>query len=83
MRDVRRRGGPLDELARIGEPLTVDLSSPAIRPLHAARAFVPGLIPISFGWDREPLGMPLLAEPRTTADGRRLGSDLDLAAAGP
>ena len=75
---------PLDELlAPIGEPLTVDLSSPAIKPLHAARALVPGLIPISFGWDREPLGMPLLARPRTAADGRLLGSQLDLTTAGP
>jgi hypothetical protein len=40
-------------------------------------------VPISFGWDREPLGMPSLARTRVAADGRRLGSDLDLATAGP
>jgi ribosomal protein S12 methylthiotransferase accessory factor len=84
LRDVNSAEAPLDELlAPIGEPLTVDLSSPAIKPLHAARALVPGLIPISFGWDREPLGMPLLARPRTAADGRLLGSQLDLTTAGP
>jgi hypothetical protein len=84
LRDVQGAGRTLDELlAPIGEPLTVDLSSPAIKPLHAARALVMGLIPISFGWDREPLGMPLLATPRTTVDGRRLGSELDLTATGP
>jgi ribosomal protein S12 methylthiotransferase accessory factor len=70
-------------LTQIGEPLTVDLSSPATRPFRVVRAVVPGLIPISFGWDREPLGMPLLGKPRTTADGRRLGAALDLTAAGP
>jgi len=80
------RGGDADVedlLAQIGEPLTVDLSSPATRPLRVVRTLVPGLVPISFGWDQEPLGMPLLAQPRITADGRRLGSHLDLAATGP
>lgn len=83
---VEVRGGDRpfeDRLAEIGAPLTVDLSSPATRPLRVARALVCGLVPISFGWDREPLGMPLLAKRRTTADGRRLGLELDLAAAGP
>jgi thiazole/oxazole-forming peptide maturase SagD family component len=82
--DVRGAEAPIElALARLGEPLTVDLSGSATRPFCVVRALVPGLVPISFGWDQEPLGMPLLAEPRTTADGRRLGADLDLSTAGP
>jgi ribosomal protein S12 methylthiotransferase accessory factor len=30
-------------------------------PLHVARAIVPGLVPVSFGYDTEPLGMKRLA----------------------
>ena len=82
--DVRGGDGPLESmLTGIGEPLTIDLSSPATAPLQVARCLVGGLIPITFGWDQEPLGMPLLATPRSTADGRRLGSRLDLTTAGP
>jgi ribosomal protein S12 methylthiotransferase accessory factor len=82
--DIPRFSKPVEErLAHIGEPLTVDLSSPSTRPFRVVRAIVPGLIPISFGWDREPLGMSRLAEPKTTADGVALGRRLDLAAAEP
>jgi thiazole/oxazole-forming peptide maturase SagD family component len=72
-----------DGLARIGAPLLVDLSSARTRPFHVVRTIVPGLIPISFGWDHEPLGVPRLAEPKTTADGRVLGRSLELADTGP
>ncbi len=82
--DVRRFSEPVEErLAHIGEPLTLDLSSPSTRPFRVMRAIVPGLIPISFGWDQEPLGMSRLAEPKTTADGTVLGRHLDLAQAEP
>jgi ribosomal protein S12 methylthiotransferase accessory factor len=70
-------------LSDVGQPLTIDLSSPVTEPFRVARSVVPDLAPISFGWDQEPLGMPILARPRTTVDGRRLGSSLDLDRAGP
>jgi ribosomal protein S12 methylthiotransferase accessory factor len=82
--DVPRFAEPLEErLAQIGEALTVDLSSPRTRPFRIVRAVVPGLVPITFGWDREPLGVPRLLEPRTTAGGTTLGRHLDLAEAEP
>jgi ribosomal protein S12 methylthiotransferase accessory factor len=75
---------PLEELlSPIGESLTIDLSSPASRPFRVARAIVPNLVPVTFGWDREPLGMPRLLEPKTTLDGRGLGSFLNLDSAPP
>jgi hypothetical protein len=61
----------------------VELSSAATAPFRVVRALVPGLIPLSFGYDREPLGMELLGRPRHTIDGRRLGSELALETAGP
>ncbi|MGH2951380.1 MAG: YcaO-like family protein, partial [Solirubrobacterales bacterium] len=76
-----------DAVAAIGdpvaEPLFVDLSSPRTHPFSVVRAIAPGLIPISFGYDTEPLGAPLLARPRRTADGRTVGEQLDLEWAGP
>jgi ribosomal protein S12 methylthiotransferase accessory factor len=77
---------PGDPLERAGEGsgfVTVDLTTASSAPFHVARAVAPGLVPISFGYDREPLGMPALAEPRATHDGRTLGAHLDLAEAGP
>ena len=82
--DVSRFSEPVEErLAQIGEPLTVDLSSSRTRPFRVVRAMVPGLIPISFCFDREPLGMSRLAEPKTMADGTAVGRRLELAAAEP
>jgi ribosomal protein S12 methylthiotransferase accessory factor len=82
--EVARFPEPVEErVADIGEPLTVDLSSPRTRPFRVLRAIVPQLIPISFGWDQEPLGMSRLVEPKTTADGVALGRRLDLAQAEP
>jgi thiazole/oxazole-forming peptide maturase SagD family component len=76
-------GRPAEALEQIGEPVLVDLTSPRTAPFHVVRALVPGLVPMSFGWDREPLGLPRLAEPKVTADGRRLGEHLDLPNSGP
>lgn len=82
--DVAAPEQPIEALlGEIGEPLTIDLSSGTTRPFHVVRALVPELVPISFGWDREPLGMPRLAQPITTIDGRRLGRGLDLETIGP
>lgn len=68
---------------RIAEPLFVEMTSNASRPLKVVRGIVPGMIPLTFGFDREPLGMPRLAEPKTTSDGRVLGRPLELARAAP
>lgn len=70
-------------IAAVGEPVVVDLSSASSAPFFVARAAVPELVPISFGWDREPLGMPRLAQPKRTHDGRTLGAQLELSEAGP
>jgi thiazole/oxazole-forming peptide maturase SagD family component len=80
VRELPRLDRPIDEtLQTVGTPLTIDLTVPAARPFWIVRVLVPGLVPITFGYDREPLGMPRVAEPKMTLDGRRLGSRLDLA----
>lgn len=76
-------GAPLEAVRVVAEPLLVDLTTSATHPFHVARALVPGLVPMSFGWDGEPLGMPRLAAPLTLADGRTAGAQLDLEDAGP
>jgi thiazole/oxazole-forming peptide maturase SagD family component len=82
--DVRGQAGPVDQVvADVHEALFVDLGSRVTHPFAVVRAFVPGLVPISFGHDREPLGMPRLSEPKRTSDGRLLGQSLDLRCAGP
>jgi thiazole/oxazole-forming peptide maturase SagD family component len=84
LRDVAGVDGPAkDALRTLGDPVIVDLTSPRTSPFHVVRALVPGLVPLSFGWDREPLGMTRLAEPKRTADGRSLGDALDLERAEP
>jgi thiazole/oxazole-forming peptide maturase SagD family component len=77
------QGSALDAVSRIAEPVIVDLTSPATQPFTVVRAIVPGMVPIGFGYDREPLGMGRLARPIKTADGRELGKHLDLSKAGP
>ena len=57
--------------------------APVVRPFRVVRAIVPGLVPVSFGWDQEPLGLARLAAPVRTRDGRELGRRLDLREAGP
>ena len=84
VRDVKGAEGPLVEtVAQIGEPAFVDLTCAQSRPFNVARALVPNLVPISFGYDREPLGMQRLAQPKRLVDGRTLGTDLELASAAP
>lgn len=63
------------------EPVFVDLDSDRTQPFHVVRAAAPGLIPLSFGWDREPLGMPLLGGPRARPDGSLVGRRLALSEA--
>jgi ribosomal protein S12 methylthiotransferase accessory factor len=60
------------------EPLLIDLTIPSSRPFHVVRAAAPGLAPLSFGWDSEPLGLELLARTRSRHDGKALGAALDL-----
>ena len=76
--------GSVEEVAAgVGELLTFDLGSPATAPFAVVRAIVPGMIPISFGYDREPLGVPRLTEPKTPLDGRVIGERLDTRELGP
>jgi thiazole/oxazole-forming peptide maturase SagD family component len=83
-RDLPTPEEPLPELVRpIGETLLVEHAVPQVRPFRVIRALVPGLVPISFGYDREPLGLPRLARPITTRVGRTIGDHLDLSSAGP
>lgn len=77
------RGPIAEEVEPLGEALVVELGSSATRPFHVIRALVPGAIPLSFGYDREPLGMPGLGRPRTTLDGRTLGRPADIESAAP
>ena len=82
--DVAARPGPVASAVEIvGEPVLVDLTTPRTAPFHVMRALVPGLVPLSFGWDREALGMPRLSRSARTVDGRRLGAELDLCEAPP
>lgn len=59
-------------LAQVGEVCFAELSGRRLRPFVVARALVPGLVPITFGHDQEPLGLPRLGEPLRPLDGRRL-----------
>ena len=53
-----RTDDPEALLQAIGlEPLTVDLTRAESAPYHVVRALVAGLVPITFGWDREPWGL--------------------------
>jgi ribosomal protein S12 methylthiotransferase accessory factor YcaO len=85
-RDVPVVAEPLAEV--VGERVTGDVTVvafdvPAVRPFLAVRAVAPGLVPIAFHHDREPLGHARLAAPVVALDGRRLGRSLDLREAGP
>ena len=83
-REIAAPDEPLAELlASVGEPLFVAYDAPVVRPFRVVRAIVPGLVPVSFGWDQEPLGLARLAAPVRTRDGRELGRRLDLREAGP
>jgi len=73
--DVPAGGG--DVAARLHAlgfaPLAADLTIPAVRPFHVVRALAPGLLPLTFGYGTEPLGMPRARGPVDLPDGRRLG----------
>ena len=82
--DVPTPEEPLPELVHpIGEVLVIEHAVPQVRPFRVIRALVPGLVPISFGYDREPLGLSRLARPITTRAGRTIGDHLDLSSTGP
>jgi ribosomal protein S12 methylthiotransferase accessory factor YcaO len=83
-REIPAPAAPLpDVVARVGETVLIEHVLPATEPFRVVRAIVPGLVPIWFGWDWDPLGMPRLARPITTLDGRAVGGSLDLRTAGP
>jgi thiazole/oxazole-forming peptide maturase SagD family component len=83
-RELAAPDEPLAELVRpIGEPLFVRFDAPAVRPFVVVRALVPGIVPITFGHDLEPLGLRRAAAPIRTRDGRTLGGELDLRETGP
>ncbi len=61
-----------DLLAAVGETSFAELHDRRVRPFVVVRAVLPGLVPITFGHDREPLGLARLREPLRTADGRSI-----------
>jgi thiazole/oxazole-forming peptide maturase SagD family component len=68
-----------DALATAGiEPVLTELTIPPVRPFHVVRALAPGLVPLTFGWDNEPLGLSILERPRGVRDGREVGRVIDL-----
>jgi thiazole/oxazole-forming peptide maturase SagD family component len=68
--------GLLDDLGH--PPLTADLTLPACQPYHVVRALAPGLVPVSFGWRREPTGLPrVLEHVVSTRTGRRYAPEPD------
>ena len=83
-RDVSvRRASLLDLIGTPRRIARVRLSRVANSGLEVTRAFVPGLVPLSVGWDKEPLGMPRLHSPIAACDGRTLGVELDPEEIGP
>ncbi len=54
-------------------PMSVDLSLEMCRPYRVIRALAPGLIPITFGFGREPDAMARAGTALTTRDGRLVG----------
>jgi ribosomal protein S12 methylthiotransferase accessory factor len=66
-------------LERAGiEPVLIDLTIARTRPFHVVRAVTPGLVPLTFGWDSEPLGLESLTRPRARHDGSMVGVAIDL-----
>lgn len=60
------------------EPVIVDLDRSTTGSLGVVAAIIPGLVPMSFGWDLEPLGLPRLCKPVTLGSGWVVGSELRL-----
>jgi thiazole/oxazole-forming peptide maturase SagD family component len=56
----RPKSGDLEaQLETLGyAPLTADLSTARCAPYAVVRALAPGLVPLTFGWGQEPLGLP-------------------------
>ncbi len=52
-------------------PLTADLSTERCAPYAVVRALAPGLIPLTFGWGQEPLGLPRVGNGTRTDVGHR------------
>ncbi len=73
----------LDAVTHINQPIIIDLSGLHSGTLKVVRVLVPGMVPISFGYDLEPLGMERLKSPIETTDGRVLGAHLELLDANP
>jgi thiazole/oxazole-forming peptide maturase SagD family component len=68
-----------DAFAAAGiEPVLIELTIPPARPFHVVRALTPGLVPLTFGWDNEPLGLGSLEHPRRLQNGREVGRVIDL-----
>lgn len=63
------------------EPVLIDLTIPRSQPFHVVRAAAPGLAPLSFGWDSEPLGLEILRRARPRHDGAMVGATIDLSEA--
>jgi ribosomal protein S12 methylthiotransferase accessory factor len=70
-----RRGEDLEGLLDgLGfAPLVADLSLPAVRPYRVVRTLAPGLVPLTFGWGTEALGLARLCH--GTAAGPGLHTD--------
>lgn len=84
--DLQSIHGHVDGLSQVrsvvSEPVVVDLTLPISEGLHVVRAFIPGLLPITFGYDQEPYGMPRAGE-KIKIDGRVLGAEIDFSNYGP
>jgi ribosomal protein S12 methylthiotransferase accessory factor len=68
---------PIEQL--VADACFVQLTPPGAGELAVVRALTKSLIPITFGFDAEPLGMSRAAHPVTTYDGRTLGETLTFA----
>ncbi len=58
-------------------PLAADLTLPSSAPFRVVRALAPGMLPLTFGWGTEPVGMKRALCAGNTRDGRRIGRQLD------
>jgi thiazole/oxazole-forming peptide maturase SagD family component len=54
-------------------PLTADLTTERCAPYAVVRALAPGLVPLTFGWGQEPLGLPRVRDETWTHVGHRVG----------
>ncbi|MEX2209579.1 MAG: YcaO-like family protein [Patescibacteria group bacterium] len=83
LQDVHGHVGKLSQIGSVvSEPVVVDLTLPLSEGLHVVRAFIPGLLPITFGYDQEPYGMSRAGE-TIQIDDRVLGRRIDFSDYGP